>query len=258
MLHLKKKIIESADSVTSFVDAFRKALSISHSVAFKSIVAYRSGLDVLVDVSHDNPGVQEDFERVKNIKPVRLGQKEKYLGSLVVGIAVQVAQEQNKPLQLHTGFGDADLLITKASSGYLQPLIAANPGTNFVLLHASYPFTREAGYLTSVFDNVYLDFGLVFPLVSRSGQREIMSQIFELSPTSKILFSTDAHHWPESYYLANLQGREALFEVLNNPELIDTDQAVEIAKDVLFRNSNRLYRLGLPEPEVHSIQFRCK
>ena len=32
-----------------------------------------------------------------------------------------------------------------------------------VLLHASYPYTREAGYLASVYPHVYVDLGLAVP-----------------------------------------------------------------------------------------------
>ena len=63
-------------------------------------------------------------------------------------------------VQFHTGFGDNDIALALASPALLQPLIKAYPQVKFVLLHASYPFTREAGYLTSVYSNVFLDFGL--------------------------------------------------------------------------------------------------
>ena len=85
-----------------------------------------------------------------------------------------------------------------ASPVHLQPLIKEFPDTKFVLLHASYPFTREAGYLASVYKNVYLDFGLVFPLVSGDGQRAIIRQVLELCPTNKILFSSQLI--PQLYY----------------------------------------------------------
>lgn len=82
-----------------------------------------------------------------------------------------------------------------------------------MLLHASYPFTREAGYLAAVYRNVFLDFGEVFPFVSAEGQRAVVRQVLELSPTTKIMWSTDGHWWPETYYLGTLQAREVLFEV---------------------------------------------
>lgn len=43
----------------------------------------------------------------------------------------------------------------------MQPLIERYPRTKFVILHASYPYTRDAGYLAAVYKNVFLDFGEV-------------------------------------------------------------------------------------------------
>lgn len=72
----------------------------------------------------------------------------------------------------------------------MQPIIEAYPNTPIVLLHSSYPYTREAGYLASVYENVYLDFGEVFPFLSGQGQRTVIQQVLELAPTNKILWSS--------------------------------------------------------------------
>src|SRR6188768_2468214 len=64
-------------------------------------------------------------------------------------------------VQFHTGLGDNDITLSLSSPAHLQPIIKAYPKTLFVLLHSSYPYTREAGYLTAVYHNVYLDFGEV-------------------------------------------------------------------------------------------------
>ena len=72
----------------------------------------------------------------------------------------------------------------------MQPIIEAYPDTPIVLLHSSYPYTREAAYLTSVYKNVYLDFGEIFPMLSSDGQRTVIRQLLELAPTNKILWSS--------------------------------------------------------------------
>jgi predicted TIM-barrel fold metal-dependent hydrolase len=61
----------------------------------------------------------------------------------------------------------------------------------FVLLHSSYPYTRDAGYLASMYPNVYLDFGEIFPVLSPEGQRGVIRQILELCPTNKIMWSSE-------------------------------------------------------------------
>ncbi|KAF0501942.1 glutamine synthetase/guanido kinase [Gigaspora margarita] len=69
---------------------------------------------------------------------------------------------------------------------------------------------RLAGYLASVYSNVYVDIGLVFPNISASGQQASLRELLEICPSNKLLFSTDGHYHPESFYVAAIQGREAL------------------------------------------------
>ena len=75
---------------------------------------------------------------------------------------------------------------------------------------------------------------------SRQGQESVLKQALELTPASKILWSTDGHFYPETFYLANRQFREALEAVL--PQLVlardlDVQQAINVATDILFWNS---------------------
>ena len=107
-----------------------------------------------------------------------------------------------------------------------------------------------------MYKNTYLDIGEVFPMVSRGGQESIVREALELTPTSKILWSTDGHLQPETYWLANVQGREALEKVL--VEYVEAEdftaaQAVEAAKAILFENSNKLYHLDLQMPTFNGL-----
>lgn len=81
----------------------------------------------------------------------------------------------------------------------LHPLClsTAPTGAPIVLLHASYPYGREAGYLASVYEHVYLDYGLAVPLLSAAGMQNAVAALLELGPSSKLMFSTDAHFYPE-------------------------------------------------------------
>jgi len=216
-------------------------------VGFKSIVCYRTGLDVSLGSPHTEHW-KEFAERWigQSVSNLRLEQKE--FNDWIVCLTMKIAAKYQKPVQFHTGVGDNDLLLSKSSPALLQPLIRAFPDTPVVLLHASYPFTREAGYLAAVYKNVYLDFGEVFPWVSRVGQKRIVEQILELCPATKALWSTDGHWWPESFYLASLQSREALYEVLKecvDREELTNDEAITIIKRLLFDNANKLYKLNL-------------
>jgi hypothetical protein len=41
-----------------------------------------------------------------------------------------------------------------------------------------------------MYENVWLDFGEVWPFISGAGQREVVRQVLELCPTSKAMWSS--------------------------------------------------------------------
>ncbi|KAI0297038.1 amidohydrolase-domain-containing protein [Multifurca ochricompacta] len=247
------------DVLPMFSSSLHKRLSSSaedpNVAGFKSVVCYRTGLDVATLPNEDaEVGALHDVYRHYRTginTPLRLAHKP--LNDLVVRTTLKIAAMHNKPVQFHTGLGDADITLTRASPAHLQPLIAANPRTTFVLLHASYPYMREAGYLTAVYKNVYLDIGEVFPAVSGRGQEALIRQVLELVPTNKVMWSSDGHWWPETYYLGSYQARQALSVVLQEAVKADEltkDEAARVAKDILFHTANRVYLLGLEAQHV--------
>jgi len=236
---------------------FRDLISASENdsevVGYKSIAAYRTGLSI------STAGSKADIEKSlgKAIRSYRdsegrkLRLQHKAFNDHLVRIALNIAK---KPVQFHTGLGDPQLLLATATPTLLQPLIRAYPKVTFVLLHASWPFSQEAGYLAAMHKNVFLDFGEVFPQVSADGQRDLIRALLQLCPTNKIMWSTDGHWWPEVFYLGSLQARETLYDVLSESvkkgELTES-RAVEVVKGALFENANRIYSLGL-EPHLSS------
>ncbi|TKA60632.1 hypothetical protein B0A55_10592, partial [Friedmanniomyces simplex] len=200
--------------IAEFEQAIVAAIQDDEVVGFKSVICYRTGLDVTVGRDHEvNEHGLRSFSRhylpealARDFRVEAKGMNDALVISACKLIAA--AYEQGgmpKPLQFHTGLGDNDISLLDSSPACLQPLIKHFPTVPIVLLHSSYPYTREAGYLATVYRNVYLDIGEVFPMVSREGQEKIVRQALELTPTSKILWSTDGHHFPETYWLANVQ-----------------------------------------------------
>ncbi|KAI0742634.1 amidohydrolase-domain-containing protein [Daedaleopsis nitida] len=235
-----------------FISALKEYAADPEVAGFKSIVCYRTGLDVSVtsDVSVLERATMTAILVYVAKRQLRLADKP--LNDFIVNTTMRIAGECGKPVQFHTGLGDNDITLALSSPAHLQPLIKAYPNTKIVLLHSSYPYTKEAGYLTAVYENVFLDFGEVFPFVSPDGQRQVLRQVLELAPTNKIMWSTDGHFWPESYYLGTLQARQALFEVLESSIRkweLTLPQAIGIVKRAFFENANRVYNLGL-EPRV--------
>jgi hypothetical protein len=182
-------------------------------VALKTVVAYRGGLDL---------------EALEPATAARLLD------------ALEANREGGDPLpvQIHTGFGDPDLLLARADPSYLKPLFERFAETDFVLLHC-YPFVREAGWLASVYPNVSLDLSLTIPHVSRPAA--VVAEAVELAPLSKLLYGSDAVRTPELYLLAARWWRDALAEVLDG--LLPGHAAERGAALILRENALALYRL---------------
>ncbi|KAL5334826.1 hypothetical protein BJX70DRAFT_345663 [Aspergillus crustosus] len=222
-------------------------------VGFKSVICYRTGLNVQPTDDHNPDRLLQSFARTMSQATRSTSRVEdKPLNDWLVRQTLNILQstkatQSGKPLQLHTGLGDNDINLLRSNPAHLQDLIAQYPEVNFVLLHSSYPYTREAGYLASVYPNVYLDLGEVFPMVSRDAQNSIFRESLELVPTTRLLWSTDGHFFPETYWLANKQFRGTLEEVLVDYVQkgdYTMEQAKQAAVDILFYNSKRLYDLN--------------
>lgn len=230
---------------------------------FKSVICYRTGLDIgLASKKALRPqqsltesdlltAFHEFLQQAVKKNNYRIERKafNDYLVVAVCEVLDMRARSEGQSLafQFHCGLGDSDIDLITANPAYMQPLIEDFPNVDFVLLHSSYPYTREAGYLASVYPNAWLDIGEVFPMLSREGQESVLKQALELAPASKILWSTDGHFFPETYWLANRQFREALDKTLRGGVLsgdYTVPQAIDIAVDIMFWNSNSLYKLG--------------
>ncbi|MFQ3664121.1 MAG: amidohydrolase family protein [Chloroflexaceae bacterium] len=249
--HLGAQLLTRTPTWSQFVDAFRAGLEQRDPavVGFKSIVAYRSGLRLApADPSAASQAFARMREAVARGTPARIATKP--LNDWLVWTMMEIAAREAIPVQFHTGFGDPDLDLREANPLHLRALLerADLRPAPVVLLHAGYPFTRELGYLAAVYPNVYLDVGLAIPYLSRAGMEAVFSAALELAPISKILFSTDAHLIPETFYVGARCGREVLATVLTRC-VTDGDltlaEAEAAALAILRQNAIALYRLPL-------------
>nr|AKR71449.1 FluG protein [Aspergillus glaucus] len=244
-----------------FVRLISEAIADSKVVGFKTVVCYRTGLNVQQPAEDAVVGAlsrtlqQDSSYRVED----KALNDWLVLQTLDLLKEAKVSSGVNKPLQLHTGLGDADISLILANPAYLQPVIAQYPEVDFVLLHSSYPYTREAGYLACVYPNVYLDLGEVFPMVSRDAQESIVRDSLDIVPSTRLLWSTDGHYFPETFWLGNKQFRQALETVLVdyvNRGDYTIEQAKNTAAEILFHNSNKIYNLNQQPQYTSSLPVR--
>lgn len=231
-----------ADTFLLFTERFEiqihRAIDDSEVAGFKSVICYRSGLDIEADYEHCLRKIGPPFEHyiTRSVTEKRYRVDSKHVNDYLVLKTLEILTSRagkglSKPLQLHTGLGDRDINLLRSNPAYLQPVIEEYPRVPFVLLHSAYPYTREAGYLASTYKNAYLDIGEVFPMLSRDGEFQVLRQALELVPYNKLLWSTDGHYFAETYWLANKQFREVLEEVCSSSLNFDPF-TVDVAKGI--------------------------
>ncbi len=105
------------------------------------------------------------------------------------------------PLQIHVGYGDADVDLLRADPLRLTPFLRATEqlAVPVLLLH-NYPYHRNAAYLAQVFSHVFVDVGLAVHNTGALSQT-LIRETLELVPFGKLLFSSDAYGLAELYYL---------------------------------------------------------
>ncbi|KAN0052729.1 hypothetical protein ACTA71_006833 [Dictyostelium dimigraforme] len=227
-------------------------------VGLKSIVAYRCGLGV------ENPSIQkvlEEFDKVikeiqtninnsnvTTINQINFRIENKTIINFFIHIAMGVSSTLSRPIpiQIHTGFGDSDLSLELSNPLLLKPLMESYPNVPIVLLHCSYPFSKEAGFLSWVYPNVYVDIGLAIPFLSINGMKNSIQSMLELAPIDKIIYSSDSHYIPELFYLGSMWARNIIFKVLSkslkNNE-ITLKESKEFAFKIFKTNCLNLYKL---------------
>jgi hypothetical protein len=233
--------------VDAFVAAVEGARAAGHA-GLKSIIAYRTGLAIR-ETSRGEAAVAfgRVKERARRAGSVRLADKP--LNDYLLLRALEVAEIQALPLQFHTGLGDNDLDMLYANPLHMRPLFESSryKRVPFVLLHAAYPYVRELGYLASLYSNVWMDLGLAIPFATLDIP-SVWRQALSLTPTSKLLFSTDAYSLPDIYWLAARWGRQGLARVLEELLALGAfteSEALEAAGQILHGNAEKLYRVSL-------------
>ncbi|HEY6738812.1 MAG TPA: amidohydrolase family protein, partial [Actinopolymorphaceae bacterium] len=196
-------------SADDFAEAYVAALGAASAdaVGVKSILAYRYGFEL--------PPHEPEPAAVRSAAEVWLREPTLRLTDpTLLGYLLWCGVRRGLPVQLHTGFGDADIRLRSVDPALLQPFLeAVEPfGTPIVLLHC-YPYQRSAGWLAATYPHVYADVGLT---LSHVGGRapDVLAEFLELAPFGKVVFSTDAYRLPELYAVGAAQFRWALEVVL--------------------------------------------
>jgi hypothetical protein len=222
------------DLVNGVEAAATDAAADPNCVAYKSIVAYRTGLDVgdpTPDEARDGLSRwrEDDWrESREHAKPVR---------DFLIRHTLAVARTNERPFHFHCGGGDPDIDLEHATPVGLFPLLRDVQHQAVVLVHAGYPWIREAAYIASVLPNVYVEMSEQVPW--GWGQVDwALETLLGAVPAAKVLYGSDEAGDPESFWASALLTRAALGRVLSR--FVDRDY-------LSFEQAERLGRLVLAD-----------
>ncbi|MEU5426008.1 amidohydrolase family protein [Streptomyces olivoreticuli] len=211
-------------------------------VGFKSVVAYRHGLDF--DPARPAP---EEVRRAADGWLATRKPGDRLRDPVLLRHLLWTAADTALPLQLHTGFGDPDLRLHRSDPLLLTDFVraVAPTGCPLVLLH-TYPYHRGAAYLAHAFPHVHTDIGLTLTHVgARAGA--VLAETLELAPFGKLMFSTDAYGLPELYVTATRLFTHALARLLDGwvrEGAWTAGDARRVTEMISAGTARRLYRLG--------------
>jgi predicted TIM-barrel fold metal-dependent hydrolase len=210
-------------------------------VGFKTIAAYRTGLDLDADrpSRSDVDAAAEQFLRNGGARlddPVLI--------RWLIWTAADIGGRAGLPLQIHSGFGDTDITLHRADPSRFTPLVRtlAPTGVDLVFLHC-YPYHREAGAMAAVFPYVSFDVGLALTYVGPSASR-VLAEAMEVAPFAKQLYSSDGFGLAELFLVGAESFREALNAVLDGwlaEQRCSAHDAERIAALLAAGNARRVY-----------------
>lgn len=240
-----EELILTQASFSQVIEAYRDVLENARdqgNVAFKSIAAYRTGLDLRVWSYAEAAAFFPELKALAEQQGrVRIAHKP--LNDYIVELALQEANRQQMPFQFHTGFGDSDADLRVANPLHLRRVIEQYRAVPFMLLHAGWPFYRETAHFAAIYPNVWMDLSLAIPFAT-VGIPTMLRDVLGMAPISKVLFATDAYTMPDIYWIAARWGRWGLGKVLDEfmaEGFMAESEALQAAADLLSGNAQRLY-----------------
>ncbi|MDQ6818682.1 MAG: amidohydrolase [Actinomycetota bacterium] len=235
---------DEASSYAELEDAFtartEQALA-DGAVAFKSVIAYRTGLDVR---PWSRSECEEAFrawrangwpETREHAKPVRDMLLRRTLAVSAGGGGV--------PVHVHCGGGDPSIVLAYARPSHIFPLLHEHVRQPIVLIHSGWPWVEEGAFVASILPHVYLDTSLSTPLASVAVDNRL-ELLLGIAPPAKVLYGSDESTEPEVIWLSAVLARESLERVLGRSienGYLDEQRAALIGCGVLGDNARRLH-----------------
>ena len=188
--------------VTLFDQAIERAAKQQRAIAFKSVIAYRSGLHI------ERPTDQQVFEDYRRSKATR-ARDVKHIRDWYVRRVISRCPELGTTFHIHAGVGDIDVVFDRSNPMQLYGLLKdpETRKTKVFLVHGGYPFSQEAAFYANALKNVYVDLSEMIPFASVPGAIEKTTQILDMAPPARVVFGSDGVVIPEIHWAGAKIGR---------------------------------------------------
>ena len=227
-----------------FEEQLDRAAADPELVAFKSVIAYRTGLDVeqaapddFCERAFQNWRADGFAETRPDAKPIR---------DRLLRVTLRAAKRHDRPVHIHCGGGDPSIVLEHARPKDLFPLLSEHDDQPVVLIHSGWPWLEEGAYVASVLPQVYLEMSITMPWGSFAVDQKL-EVLLGAAPPAKVLYGSDESTEPEVIWLSAQLGREALGRVLGAAAergWLDRAEAQTIGEGVLAGNVRRLHGIG--------------
>lgn len=239
MVRLRSQCSTFGEFIERYGQDLRNTLKKPEILGLKSIIAYRSGLEI---VAKNEMAASEQYEEFQQNERAKV----KFLRDYCLHLAMEECTKANKVMHIHTGIGDGEVILPKASPSFLINFLGSKDyqDTKVHLVHGGYPWVEEAAFIVSVLPNVYLDISLQNPFAGH-GVGRILSQVFELAPFDKVMYGSDTFSIPETNWLGVRLFKESFENLLNSwivSDYLDLDTAQVIGEMVLYQNFEKVYQ----------------
>jgi uncharacterized protein len=224
-------------------DTIADALTNQGFKGVKSIIAYRTGLDV----SPLSRTPDQGFQALDAIRRGLGGGSMKKLRDHLLCRALDLCMEHDVPMQIHTGMGDFEVNLVLCRPAYLMELLRfpAYRGCRVLLVHTGYPYHREAAYMANVLPRVWCDLSEGIPFAGNAAW-DILRGVMAMAPLTKICYGSDGFKVPEIMYTSAKLGKQAVSSVLAelvSDGMLSQCDAESAAGLILSGNARELYRL---------------
>jgi predicted TIM-barrel fold metal-dependent hydrolase len=202
-------------NLDGFADALQQRLDQAaadpRTIALKSVIAYRTGLDIAAEPARSEAA--SAFHRWRAAAWADSRADSKPVRDYLLHRAMEVIQRHDIALHIHCGDGDPDVVFAHSRPQDLFSFLKRYDRQPIVLMHAGHPWSEEAAYIAAILPHVYIDLSVLIPWASLNIESHL-SRLIGMMPSSKLLYSSDQVYEPELFWLPARFARRALERAL--------------------------------------------